>query len=278
MTGIATAAAAALPPIEETDEVWAEDDSTETLNPDPKAPVETPATADLDEDAETPVEKQEEPSAEAEKPAETTEAEPTEDQKKAKAFDDLTASFSRDAVGYMRAMHAMLTPEQKAALGVADQPAQETAAPVMTGEGWADENLTPPEKFVKANIAYIHDLPRFAQGVTRAVGTHEQVLIQHDNTIAALTAQVDALSTALGMALPKANLQGLDPKARAAYTAETKAAAAKVAAAKAASETQVPKTPKNGSGGGSSPAADLTPRANESFTQLFRRVAAASRG
>ena len=113
--------------------------------------------------------------------------------------------------------------------------------------------------------------------MTRAVGTHEQVLIQHDNTIAALTAQVGALSTALGMALPKANLQGIDPKAREAYAAELKATGAKVRAARHGAETTVPKTPRNGAPAGADPAADLAPRANESFTQLFRRVAAASR-
>jgi hypothetical protein len=268
MTGIATEAAAALPPIEETEEVWAEDDHTETLPTDPDVPSESeePTTESAATDADVAV-------APA---AEETAPEPTEEQTKAKAFDDLSASFSRDAVGYMRAMHALLTPEQKAALGLREA-APEPPMPEMRGEGWADENLTPPEKFVKANVAYIQDLPRFAQGVTRAVGTHEQVLIQHDNTIAALTAQVDALSTALGMALPKAKLQGIDSKAREAYTAELKATAAKVRAARQGAETAVPKTPRNGAPAGGDPAADLAPRSNESFTQLFRRVAAASR-
>ena len=86
-----------------------------------------------------------------------------------------------------------------------------------------------------------------------------------------------ACSTALGMALPKANLQGIDPKAREAYTAELKATAAKVRAARQSAETAVPKTPRNGAPAGADPAADLSPRAHESFTQLFRRVAAASR-
>jgi len=267
MTGIAAEAAGALPPIEETEEIWAEDDSTEILPADPNAPAEIsdPAAESAETEAEEP----------AEPIVEETPPEPTEEQKKAKAFDDLAASFTRDTVGYMRAMHTLLTPEQKAALGLRE-PAPEPALN-LAGEGWADENLTPPEKFVKANIAFIQDLPRFAQGVTRAVGTHEQVLVQHDNTIAALTAQVGALSTALGMALPKANLQGIDPKAREAYAAELKATAAKVRAARQGAETAVPKTPRNGAPAASAPPADLAPRANESFTQLFRRVAAASR-
>ncbi len=268
MTGIATEAAAALPPIEETEEVWTEDDSTETLAAD--SPTESPNVSEERASVE-----EGEPD-EAATAAEETVLEPTEEQQKAKAFDDLAASFSRDTVGYMRTMHAMLTPEQKAALGLHD-PTPELPE-TRTGAGWADENLTPPEKFVKDNAAYIHDLPRFAQGVTQAVGTHEQVLIQHDNTIAALTAQVEALSTALGMALPKANLRGIDPKAREAYTAELKATAVKARAARHGAETAVPKTPRNGAPAGRDPAADLSPRANESFTQLFRRVAAASRG
>ena len=267
MTGTATEAAAALPPIEETEEVWAEDDNTETLAAD--SPMESPDPA-----VEIPTEETAEPE-EAAKPAEEAAPEPTEEQKKAKAFDDLAASFSRDTVGYMRAMHAMLTPDQKSALGLRD-PTPELPA-TRTEPGWEDENLTPPEKFVKTNAAYIHDLPRFAQGVTQAVGTHEQVLVQHDNTIAALTAQVEALSTALGMALPKANLQGIDPKAREAYTAELKATAAKARSVRLGAETAVPKTPRNGAPAWSDPTADLSPRANESFTQLFRRVAAASR-
>ena len=176
----------------------------------------------------------------------------------------------------LTSLSALLTPEQKTALGLREA-TPEPSLPEMRGEGWADENLTPPEKFVKANVAYIQDLPRFAQGVTRAVGTHEQVLIQHDNTIAALSAQVGALSTALGMALPKANLQGIDPKAREVYAAELKATAARARATRLGAETAVPKTPRNGAPGGGGPGADLSPRANESFTQLFRRVAAAAR-
>lgn len=268
-TGIATEAAAALPPIEETEEIWADDDSMETLAADSNAPAER--SDPMAESAESDAEEAVEPVAEATAP------EPTEEQKKAKAFDDLAASFTRDTVGYMRAMHALLTPEQKAALGLRDAE-PEPPAPTLSGEEWADENLTPPERFVKANVAYIQDLPRFAQGVTRAVGTHEQVLIQHDNTIAALTAQIGALSTALGMALPQANLQGIDPKAREAYAAEVKATASRVRAARQSAETTVPKTPRNGAPAGGDPATDLAPRANESFTQLFRRVAAASRG
>lgn len=266
-SGIATEAAAALPSIEETEEVWAEDDNTETLVADPNA---------VPESSESEAESAPDTDEAAVSEAEETAPEPTEEQKKAKAFDDLAASFSRDTVGYMRSMHALLTPDQKAALGL-QEPAQESPQ-TPNGVGWEDENLTPPELFVKANAAYIHDLPRFAQGVTQAVGTHEQVLIQHDNTIAALTAQVSALSTALGMALPKANLQGIDPKAREAYTAELKASAAKVRAARHGAETAVPKTPRNGAPAGIDSRADLAPRANESFTQLFRRVAAASRG
>ena len=154
MTGIATEAAAALPPIEETEEVWAEDDSTETLPAEPNAPAESSDPAA--ESVETDVEETAEPVAEEAAP------EPTEEQKKAKAFDDLAASFTRDTVGYMQAMHALLTPEQKAALGLRE-PASDPSALTMRGEGWADENLTPPEKFVKANVAYIQDLPRFAQ-------------------------------------------------------------------------------------------------------------------
>ncbi len=268
MTGIATEAAAALPPIEETEEVWTEDDSTETLAAD--------ANASAQSSEPVPETIEPEPEEAVASAVEEAAPEPTEEQKKAKAFDDLAASFTRDTVGYMRAMHALLTPEQKATLGVRE-PAPETTLPNVRGEGWADENLTPPEQFIKANVAYIQDLPRFAQGVTRAVGSHEQVLIQHDNTIAALTAQVSALSTALGMALPKANLQGIDPKAREAYSAELKATAAKVRAARNGAETAVPKTPRNGAPAGADPSADLSPRSNESFTQLFRRVAAASR-
>jgi hypothetical protein len=272
-TGPATEAAAALPAIEETEEVWTEDDATETLPADSNVSVEDP---EAEEDAAAPgTETAADREAAAKERADEATPEPTEEQQKAKAFDDLSASFSRDAVGYMRAMHTLLTPEQKAALDLRE-PAP-PAPPTPNGEGWADEELTPPEKFVKANAAYIHDLPRFAQGVSRAVGTHEQVLIQHDNTIAALTAQVDALSAALGMALPKANLQGLDPGARQAYTAELKATAAKVRAARQGAETAVPKTPRNGGPAGADPSADLAPRGNESFTQLFRRVAAASR-
>lgn len=260
-TGIATEAAAALPPIDETEEVWTDDDNTETLPPDPDT---------------VPAEPLDEVSEETPEPAfEQAPSEPTEEQKKAKAFDDLSASFSRDAVGYMRAMHALLTPEQRAALGLAEP--EPEAGLDMQDVGWADENLTPPEKFVKANLAYIHDLPRFAQDVTHAVGTHEQVLIQHDNTLAAIAAQVSALSTALGMTLPKANLQGLDPKARAAYAAELKTTAARVRAVRHGAETAIPRTPRNGAPAGIDPSADLAPRANESFTQLFRRVAAASR-
>ena len=265
-TGIATEAAAALPPIDETEEVWAEDDNTETLAADPNASPES---------VEAEAESAPDPPEVAAPEEEETAPEPTEEQKKAKAFDDLSASFSRDTVGYMRAMHSLLTPEQKAALGVRETMAE--SPPPQNAAGWEDENLTPPELFVKANAAYIHDLPRFAQGVTKAVGTHEQVLIQHDNTLAALTAQVGALSTALGMALPQANLQGIDPKAREAYTAELKATAAKVRAARLGAETAVPKTPRNGAPAGNESGADLTPRANESFTQLFRRVAASSR-
>ena len=268
MTGIATEAAAALPPIDETEEVWTEDDTTETLPSDPNASAESSDPAA--ESAET------DPDETAAPAPEETASEPTEEQQKAKAFDALAASFSRDAVGYMQAMHALLTPEQKAALGLREA-APTPDLPDLREEGWADGNLTPPEKFVKANVAYIQDLPRFAQGVTRAVGTHEQVLIQHDNTIAALSAQVGALSTALGMALPKANLQGIDPKAREVYAAELKASAAKVRAARHGAETAIPKTPRNGAPGGGEPGADLSPRANESFTQLFRRVAAAAR-
>lgn len=268
MTGIATEAAAALPPIDETEEIWTEDDNTETLPSDPNAAPESSDPAA--ESAETDSDETTDPAVEETAP------EPTEEQKKAKAFDDLAASFTRDTVGYMRAMHALLTPEQKAALGL-QEASPEPSMPETRGEGWADENLTPPEKFVKANVAYIQDLPRFAQGVTRAVGTHEQVLIQHDNTIAALTAQVGALSTALGMALPKANLQGIDPKARESYAAELKTTAAKVRAARHGAETAVPKTPRNGGPSGGGSGGDLSPRANESFTQLFRRVAAASR-
>lgn len=270
MTGNATEAAADLPPIEETEEVWNNEDEVATL-PDHGEEIAAEVRAeepDADPDAE--------PEASAED-ASGERAERTPEQQKAQAFDELNAAFARDPIGYMRYMASLLTPEQRVAAGLQEQQAQDPGLPDLESEDWADRNLTEPEKFVKTNLAYIQDLPRFAQGVTRAMGTHEQALVQHDNSLAILAAQVGALLDAVGLDLPRPSLpQGIDRRAREAYAAQVKTAAEKVKAAQRSAATATPRTLRNGAAGGSD-AGSVAAKGGESFTQLFRRVAAAAR-
>jgi hypothetical protein len=261
-------AAALMPAIEEIEEVFLEDD-TETLGDEtPAAKATEEVTAEAEAEAEATTE---------EETAEEEEADPelTPEQQKAKAFDDLNAAFARDPVAFMRDMAARtMTPEQMAAAGFSVQ----TAAPATetSGEGWADEDLTAPEKFVKQNAHFIKDLPRFAQGVVQEAQTHRQALIEQSGQIVAMQAQIEALSELAGITLPKIT-STTDVKALADYRAAVKAESAKMVAKQKASATRTPSTPRNGAGGGSDNAPVLAAKEGESFQQIFRRAAASAR-
>ena len=265
---IAENAAAGLPEIEETNEVWAEADEMETMpdhgkEPEPK--LEAAPEPDADEETVPPVAE-----AEAEAEAEPPAAELTEEQRKAAAFDRLSESATRNPVGLLRDLMVNLTPEQRAELGIAQAPAPQEAAL------WPDEeDTTAAERYIKTKAGLINDLPRWSQGVQNAVSVHERALVDHDASLAAMNAKLDAVALAMGLDLPAPKSMA-DAKARADYAAETKAAATRLKLVTTSKETATPKTPRNGSGGGAD-APDLTPKANESFQQLFRRVAAASR-
>jgi hypothetical protein len=261
-------AAALMPAIEEIEEVFLEDD-TETLGDEtPAAKATEEVTAEAEAEAEATTE---------EETAEEEEADPelTPEQQKAKAFDDLNAAFARDPVAFMRDMAARtMTPEQMAAAGFSVQ----TAAPAAetSGEGWADEDLTAPEKFVKQNAHFIKDLPRFAQNVVQEAHTQRQALAEHNGLILAMQAQIEALSDLAGVNLPKASAVS-GKAALDTYTATVKAEAAKVKARLAAAGTRTPSTPRNGAGGGSDNAPVLAAKEGESFQQIFRRAAASAR-
>lgn len=268
---IAENAAAGLPPIEETEEVWNEQDDMETMGApgtekppkeeEPEEPVETP-----EPDPDLPPDEEEEPE----------EPELTEDQKKVLAFDNLTESLSRNPVALMQELMQGLSAEQRAALGIQQSPqAPQEPALNLRGEGWQDENLTVPEKFVKSTAHLIQDLPRWSQGVQNAVTSHERIIVEQGATIAALTAQVAALATAAGLKLSAMELT-LDPNKQAAYSKTVMAEAQKLKMVRTAAATVTPKTPKNGGGGGGESSV-LEAKAGESFLQLSRRVAAAMR-
>lgn len=261
---IAENAAAALPPIEETEEVWTEQDDMETMGaPGTEKP---PKEEETEEPVETP---EPDPDLPPDEEEEAEEPELTEDQKKVLAFDNLTESLSRNPVALMQELMQGLSAEQRAALGVQQTP-QEPALN-LTGEGWQDENLTAPEKFVKSTAHLIQDLPRWSQGVQNAVTSHERIIVAHGALVAALTAQVAALAAVQGMNLPEAKLSP-DPKEQAAYKKTVMAEAQKLKMVRTAATTVTPKTPKNG-GGNSAGDSESAPPKGASFQQMFRWAA-----
>jgi len=264
----AETSAASLPEIEETNEVFIETDDMETL-PDhgKEIPVKAEAedNTETDADAETPAAEPEAEKTEEDK----SEAELTQEQQEALTFRQLNETFARDPAAYLRHMASMMTPEQRAAAGYREP---EVEKPKRLWS--AEEDTTPAEKFMGENAVYLQDLPRFAQGMTNAVTTHERYIVEQGATIAALMAQVEALSDAVGFKLPTAKLT-IDPKEREAYKTEAKAAAAKLRMVTVSKETATPKTPRNSAGGGAE-TTTLEAKAGESFMQTFRRVKAMS--
>ena len=148
--------------------------------------------------------------------------------------------------------------------------AAKTDAVDMNAAGWHDDNLTPPEKFVKDNAAFIQDLPRFARGMTNTVTTHERVIVEQQARLDRQDALIEALAAAVDLKIPAASS---DAKA---FRAAAQADAVRLKLVRTSAETRTPTTPRNQSGGGSE-SADITPKTGESFSSLFRRVSAQSR-
>lgn len=276
----------ALPPIEEMPEAPELEAETPLADfPAAAAPPEgeTPLgdMGDADEDA--PEAEAPAPAAEAEDAPEAeaeAEAAPDVTREQAEAFAALEREFARDPAALIRNLieNASLTPEQKAALGLAEAEAAEDDDP-----DWLDEDLTAPELLVKQHRADIERLPAFQQEVQESVSILDGNLRYLAYQTAKLEAFVKAAHQSLGLTLPEADsfesvhalvASGKHPSYEAAFAAQYQP---KVEAAVQKAQAAKRPTPKTPIDAGSGVVADYGAKEGDDLLTIFRKVQAAGR-
>lgn len=248
MAGIAERAAAELPPIIENDDPNDLIDlGEETILPPIGAPVETPEPEGETTDDAAPTEF---PATEGEKAEAEKEAAPDPVAEAAKNWNELSQAFTADPVGYVASVMQMMTPTQQATFMQTIAPQQQQAPPAQNMSdvpGWQDDQLTEPERYVKANKAIFDQLPDWSGQVAQTLTTHQQQFQGQAAEIAELKTQIKTLSEQVGV------------KAKAVAT-------------------PVPTTPRAAAPSGEGQDGIVTAKAGESFMNTFRRVKAASAG
>lgn len=257
-------ALAELPPIEDLGENDEIDDPVIPLGDVDAPPADEAEGTDPPADLDPPADPEPEAEAEAEESPDLADL-----KKKAEAFDMLNNGYGRNPIAFIQDLLKDLKPEQLAALGLQGQ---QTEAKPEDEVGWKDEELTAPERLVKAHKQHIQDIPVLRQQVEEFAASHSQYVqgLAYHNAV--LQAQVEALLEAQAIALPPIDAQAVIAlvqrgKSYAEAVKEVAAPHFKKAIAGKRAATPTPKAPTT-----STSAEVKEPPANASFLDLFRHV------